>query len=465
MAELKQIELPCFGSEPVMPAIAAPEYEARLAQAVERMAEAGLEVLVVYGDREHFANLAFLTGFDPRFEEAVLLLDSAGRRLLLVGNECLGYVGDEGPELEVRLVQDFSLLGQPRDRSPKLRGIFRNFGVAAGTRVGCVGWKVFRGGGGVEAGALDVPAYLADLLRELAGAGRVRNATGLFTDPADGLRAVSSAAQIAQFEYAATRVSDSVRSVIQHVAEGVSERELAGFLRDAGLPRSCHAMISSGEKVRRGLASPSDKLLGKGDPFVVAFGVWGALTCRAGAVAAGPEDLPGQAGEFFGRLAGNYFDVVAGWYESIRVGATGGEVFAAADARRNPGLFDFALNPGHLIHLDEWVHSPFSSGCDVALRSGMAVQMDIIPVSRGPAWTVNAEDGIALADEPLRQQMAREFPACRQRIEARRAFMRERLGIAIDDSVLPLSNMPAVLAPYLLRPDRVLTTVAPASRL
>jgi hypothetical protein len=86
-------------------------------------------------------------------------------------------------------------------------------------------------------------------------------------------------------------------------------------------------------------------------------------------------------------------------------------------------------------------------------------------VSRGPAWTVNAEDGIALADEPLRQQMAREFPACRQRIEARRAFMRERLGIAIDDSVLPLSNMPAVLAPYLLRPDRVLTTVAPASRL
>ena len=32
---------------------------------------------VVYADREHFANLHFLTNFDPRFEEAVLLLGSA----------------------------------------------------------------------------------------------------------------------------------------------------------------------------------------------------------------------------------------------------------------------------------------------------------------------------------------------------------------------------------------------------
>ena len=48
------------------------------------MQQAGLTFLVVYADREHSANLSFLTGFDPRFEEAVLLLDARGHRRLLV---------------------------------------------------------------------------------------------------------------------------------------------------------------------------------------------------------------------------------------------------------------------------------------------------------------------------------------------------------------------------------------------
>ena len=35
------------------------------------MAEQRLDALVVYADREHFANLLWLTNYDPRFEEAV----------------------------------------------------------------------------------------------------------------------------------------------------------------------------------------------------------------------------------------------------------------------------------------------------------------------------------------------------------------------------------------------------------
>jgi len=35
--------------------------------------------------------------------------------------------------------------------------------------------------------------------------------------------------------------------------------------------------------------------------------------------------------------------------------------------------------------------------------------------------------------------------------------MRDTLGIDLHDDVLPFSNIPAVLAPYLLAPDRVMT--------
>lgn len=35
--------------------------------------------------------------------------------------------------------------------------------------------------------------------------------------------------------------------------------------------------------------------------------------------------------------------------------------------------------------------------------------------------------------------------------------MREALGIDLHPDVLPLSNLPAILPPFLLRPDRVMT--------
>ena len=130
MIEIVPIELPQFGGldEP-LPPIPLTEYEVRLAAAVARMNEAHLDFLVVYADREHCANMAFLTGFDPRFEEAVLLLDSAGRRWLLVGNECMGYLPDARLKCETILFQEFSLMGQPRGDSRSLRSIFAAFGI------------------------------------------------------------------------------------------------------------------------------------------------------------------------------------------------------------------------------------------------------------------------------------------------------------------------------------------------
>ena len=62
---------------------------------------------------------------------------------------------------------------------------------------------------------------------------------------------------------------------------------------------------------------------------MVGFGIQGALTCRAGAIARGPQDLPTGLREFYPRLAANYFQVVVRWYESLRIGARGGDVWQA----------------------------------------------------------------------------------------------------------------------------------------
>ena len=161
MARLDSVALPSFGIEPKLPEIPLAEYRARLEALVAALPAEGLDVLAVYADREHSANLAFLTGFDPRFEEALLLLDAKGKRLLLVGNECMGYLPDAGLGLEVLRFQEFSLMGQSRAETPPLRRVLADFGITRGSRIGTVGWKYFESEVvGDPARAIEIPGYL-----------------------------------------------------------------------------------------------------------------------------------------------------------------------------------------------------------------------------------------------------------------------------------------------------------------
>ncbi len=128
-ARVAQIALPDFGlpdTEPLLPAAVYPE---RLHRLREAMAARGYDHLVVWADREHSANVSYLTGFDPRFEEAVLLVAPAGEPVILVGNECSAMAA--AAPLPMRLVafQDLSLPGQPRDASRPLRSILGDAGI------------------------------------------------------------------------------------------------------------------------------------------------------------------------------------------------------------------------------------------------------------------------------------------------------------------------------------------------
>ena len=115
-----------------------------------------------------------------------------------------------------------------------------------------------------------------------------------------------------------------------------------------------------------------------------------------------------------------------------------------------------ALNPGHLVSYDEWPNSPVSPGSRIVLRSGMPFQVDVIPVPMPGNWALNLEDSIVFADAQLRADLAARHPEVAARISARRGFLQESLGIALDASILPLSNNPLCLAPFWLRSKMLL---------
>ena len=173
-------------------------------------------------------------------------------------------------------------------------------------------------------------------------------------------------------------------------------------------------------------------------------------------MAEGPEDLPVPIADYVDRLVGPYFEAVAEWYGALHVGQKGGALQEIVDRRLGDTFFGIFLNPGHQIHLDEWVNSPVGPGSDIELASGMAMQVDIIPATGTDYFTTNIEDGIALADEALREELADRYPEAWSRINARRDFMTGSLGIDLHPDVLPFSNIPAFLPPFLLQPDRAL---------
>jgi Xaa-Pro aminopeptidase len=448
--ELKKVVIPDFGAVGEQPKVPAGTYAARADAAYSR---AGCDWLAVYADREHIGNIEFLTGFEPRFEEAFLLLGPGGRRVLLTGNESESYAPIARlPGLEVMVSQSLSLMAQDRTQYPRLVDRLRDAGLKEGDSVGLVGWKYLEPFEDDEpASAFYVPAVYAQMFRRIVGtSGTLRDATPVLMHPETGLRAVIDADQIAAYEWAAARISAAVWKIVAGVREGDDEFTAASRMDYAGEPLNVHTMLASagpGETLI-GLRSPTARRLSRGDGISTAIGVWGALSSRAGLVDTGNEA--------FLKIASAYFEGLLIWYETADIGVAGGALHEAVAAKLAEGGLRSALNPGHLTGHEEWMHSPVRPGSAEKLASGMPFQVDVIPVPMPAGWALNCEDSVTFADRALRDEIKAKHPACFARIEARRAFMRDELGVAVKDSVLPLSSTPLCLPPFWLRPDHVL---------
>jgi hypothetical protein len=458
-ADVRLIEakLPDFGMPETRPELPRSIYGDRLDRLRKRLRDENVDVLVVYSDREHFANLAWLTGFDPRFEEALFVLPSGGDPRLFTGPENQAAGQTAGRQLGVRLYPPFGLLGQDRSKTPPLAEVLADAGISRGQTVGVVGWKFFgRSENPNPDNWLDAPSYIVDTLRGLVGGGRVFNLTRLFMDSSQGLRAINEIDQLAVFEFSACHVSEAVKRVLFGLKPGEREYQAAQRIEPIGTPLSCHMMLSAGPRAALGLGSPLDRPIERGDPFTVAYGVWGALTCRAGFVVEDADELPADVRDYVGKLAAPYFACAAEWYETIGIGVTGGVIDALVKRHLGDPFFNVGLNPGHLIHLDEWMNTPIYPGSTETLRSGQAIQLDIIPATGTKWFTCNIEDGIALLDERGRAQFAEKYPDAWKRIEARRVFMVDVLGIRMKPEVLPFSNLQGWLPPFVLAPQRAL---------
>lgn len=403
--------------------------------------EAEFDALLIYADREHSANMAWLTGFDPRFEEAVWIQGPSERPTLIAGNECVPFARAQLQfDANVRLYQEFSLPGQSRSENVDLPSTLREAGLKRGMSCGLIGWKPME--------HIDVPYWIVEAIVEVTN-NVPSNAGDLLMAPGKGLRVRVEPEMVPLLEFAGSRTSDAIKTWALNLREGITELEAATNLQNCGLELSCHTMTNFGPSIPSGLKSPRNARAERGHYAQAALGIVGSLTSRAGRLMASDD----RDSDGYLDLVRNYLLTVRAWYQEIRVGASAGAAVAAADAVRSDA-WSFALNPGHLLHRDEWVGSPFVEQSETRLVSGYAIQQDIIPVPRRGNAAINMEDGFVLADHELRTWLDREHPGMMRRMRERRDFMRS-LGYEVSDDVLPTSNIPGVFFPFLFEPNVV----------
>jgi Xaa-Pro aminopeptidase len=455
-AELVELDLPDFGYPTFEPKLSPTIYLNRL-QKLRNKCKDIYTHLVVYGDREHMANISYLTGYDPRFEEALLIVDiEKDIQHLLVGNEGIGYleISPIKEHLKPVLYQPFSLLAQPRNKSKALKQIFEESGIIMNSSIGIAGWKYYTK---QETRApekwIESPSFIVDTLRSITN--DVTNATEIFMHQTEGLRATNELDQLAVMEYSATLASTAVKNAIFGLWPGMTEHQVVQLMRLNGYPQSVHLMLSTGEMAWLGLPSPRDKVIERGEAFTTAVGLWGALSCRAGWLVEHESELPKNISDYLEKLATPYFETAVAWLETLRIGITGGELYKVVHDRIGDPFFGVNLNPGHLIGLDEWINSPIYEDSTDKIKSGMALQLDIIPATGSDYFTINTEDGFAIGDKEIRNDFKEHYPESWSRITARRDYMIDQIGIRLKPEVLPFSNLAGHLPPFILNPRRV----------
>ena len=457
MIKLKEIEAP-KPEEGLIPVMLSDEtMQNRKARLLENMQKDGFDAVVVYADLEHGSNFEYLCGFLPRFEEALLILHANGKAFMVLGNENLNKAGKARIEAVPVHMPHFSLPNQPMQTEKSVAQILASCELEDAEKIGLIGWKNFTSH--VEDNHLlfDLPYFLVEALKTVCGKAQFANAAYLLIGE-NGVRTTNNANEFAHYEYGAALAGNCILKTMDRLKVGKTEMEMAETLAADGQRHSVVTIMATGARFEKANLYPGNKQIQCGDKISITTGFKGGLQSRAGYAVECAEQLPEKEQDYLKAVAIPYFQAVKTWLETIKIGINGNDLYEAVEAVLPKEDYGWTLNPGHLCADEEWMSSPIYPQSEETLQSGMLFQIDIIPSVNGYGG-VSCESGILLADEQLRQAIAKEYPAVWERIVKRRAYMQEVLGIRIQEDVLPTSMATAYLRPYLLKKEMALASV------
>ncbi|SEG59559.1 Xaa-Pro peptidase family protein [Paenibacillus sp. UNC499MF] len=422
----------------------------RKTKVLKAMKKEGFQIVAIYADKEHGSNFEYLTGFIPRFEEGLLLIEDSGKCTVILGNENLKMAAYSRAAVTLKHSPLFSLPNQPMDNEAALEEILQEAGLDQKNKIGLVGWKMFTTQKSDPSTYFDLPYFIVEAFKKAKRSdAELVNAAHLFIGGDFGVRTTNNANEIAHYEYGANLASTCMLRAMNEVETGRTEAEIGDRLTAEGQYNTVVTIAAAGQRFDKANFYPTHKKIQLGDPLSLTTGFKGGLSSRTGFVIESEKQLPSAQKDYLDRVAKPYYSAVVSWLETIRIGMKGGELYRLIENVFPKNKYHWHLNPGHLVADEEWMSSPIYEESTEILKSGMIFQLDIIPSI--PGYTgVSAEECVAIADQPLQDEIKRHYPGLWQRMTTRRNYIENELNIQLSKDVLPLSNTAAYLRPFFL---------------
>lgn len=419
------------------------------------MKENNFSSLIIYADKEHGGSFEYLTGFIPRFEEALQILNVDGNSTLVLGNENYNKTKYSLIDSKGILCPLFSLPNQPMGNFRPVEFYLGQAEIDQTKKVGLVDWKLLSNDFEDFHSKSAVPAFIIEGLQKIIPENKLVNATQLYIDPEKGARVTNNANEIARYEYGAALASDSVLTAMNALKKGISEQEIGNLLQADGQLPNVVTIAAFGDRFKHANIYPLNTKLEYGNKVAITNSHKGGLSSRSGYAVQNEEDLDKVDKNYLEEVVKPYFSAYNFWFDHIEIGKQGGEFYDEFNAFYPQEQFGWELNPGHLTADEEWLSSPFFSGSDKIVQSGMIFQVDFIPNQEGHHG-VSAESTVAIADATLRNEIKEEYPELWNRIQNRRAYMQKELNIKLKEELLPLCSTLAYYRPFFLNPDKAL---------
>lgn len=427
----------------------------RKTQLLAKMQENNYDVVAIYADLEHGGNFEYFTGFVPRFEEALLVVHQNGDAYLVLGNENLNKAPLARIAAEAVHMPHFSLPNQPMEITLTVSEILQQTQLQEARTIGLIGWKKFTSSSEENTALFDLPYFLVEGLKKAAPKATFTNASSILIGE-NGLRTSNNANEVAHYEFGAMLASNGVLKTMEQLEIGKSELELGGLLNDYGQTPSVVTIMATGARFEKANLYPTNKKIQLGDRISMTVGYKGGLQSRGGYAVHGTEELPENERDYLDRVAKPYYNAVKTWLEAITVDMNGAVLYDKIEEVLPKETYGWHLNPGHLCADEEWLASPIYPASQETIRSGMLFQFDIIPSVPGYSGA-SCEGGILLADERLRALIQEAYPEMWARMQARRHYIIEEIGIKLSEEVLPMSNATAYYRPFFLNKEDALT--------
>ena len=420
----------------------------RRQELLDKMTQDNFDCLIIYADLEHGSNFEYLTGFLPRFEEALLVLHKDSKAYLVLGNENLNKADKARLKAEAVHMPHLSLPNQPMNTQETVEEILSQCDLEHTQKIGLVGWKNFTSAKENNYQLFDVPHFLVHAVQSLCPEAKLENATRLFIGE-NGVRTTNNANEFAHYEFGAALAGRCMLNAMNQIELGKSEMEVARELSDLGQAHNVVTIMATGERFVKANIYPNDKVIKKGDKLSLTTGYKGGLQSRGGYAVSQVSDLPDEEKDYLSAIVKPYFNAVKTWLETIKIGIQGQELYNKIEEVLPQEKYGWTLNPGHLSADEEWMSSPVYPQSTESIESGMLFQIDIIPSVSGYGG-VSCESGIFLADAQLRQEIKEAYPDIWGRVQERRAYIQNELGITLRDEILPTSSATAYLRPFML---------------